>query len=134
MDRLRDRANKGVTTQKVLDGRSIAFIGGGAMAGAMIGGLLGSHTVDAKAITASDPHGDRTQDLEKRFGVATTAENLKAAKNADIVILSVKPQMLRFVFRDLCGKLRKDALVLSIIAGARIESMTQGLKHPSIVR
>ena len=42
--------------------------------------------------------------------------------------------MLRFVFRDLCGKLRKDALVLSIIAGARIESMTQGLKHPSIVR
>jgi pyrroline-5-carboxylate reductase len=38
------------------------------------------------------------------------------------------------VFRDLCGKLRKDALVLSIIAGARIESMTRGLKHASIVR
>ena len=99
------------------------------MAGAMIGGLLNSHAVEAKAMTASDPHADRTQDLEKRFGVATTSDNLKAAKNADIVILSVKPQMLRFVFRDLCGKLRKDALVLSIIAGARVESMTQGLKH-----
>ena len=104
------------------------------MAGAMIGGLLNSHAVDAKAMTASDPHADRTQDLETRFGVATTSENLKAARNADIVILSVKPQMLRFVFRDLCGKLRKDALVLSIIAGARVESMTQGLKHASIVR
>ena len=117
-----------------LAGKSIAFIGGGAMAGAMIGGLLNSHAVEAKSVTASDPHADRAQDLENRFGVATTNDNLKAAKNADIVILSVKPQMLRFVFRDVCGKLRKDALVLSIIAGARIDSMAQGFKHPSIVR
>ena len=109
-----------------LSGRSIAFIGGGAMAGAMIGGLLNSHAVESKAITASDPHADRIQDLEKRFGVATTGDNLKAARNAEIVILSVKPQMLRFVFRDLCGNLGKDALVLSIIAGARIESMRTG--------
>ena len=94
----------------------------GNYAGAMIGGLLNSNAVEAGAVTASDPHADRARDLETRFGVATTSENLKAAKNADIVILSVKPQMLRFVFRDLCGKLRKDALVLSIIAGARLES------------
>ena len=52
-----------------LNGRTIAFIGGGAMAGAMIGGLLNSHAVDATAITASDPHADRIKDLEKRFGV-----------------------------------------------------------------
>ena len=119
---------------KVLKGKSLAFIGGGAMAGAMIGGLLNSHTVDAKWITASDPHKDRAKDLESRFGITTTTENLAAARGADIVILSVKPQMLRFVFRDLCGKLRKEALVLSIIAGARIDSITQGLKHPSAVR
>ncbi len=132
MDKVASMAEK--RAANALSGRSIAFIGGGAMAGAMIGGLLNSHVVEAKAMTASDPHADRTKDLESRFGVATTSENLKAARNADIVILSVKPQMLRFVFRDLCGKLRKDALVLSIIAGARIESMTQGLKHTSIVR
>jgi pyrroline-5-carboxylate reductase len=120
--------------QKVLNGKSLAFIGGGAMAGAMVGGLLSSHTVEAKAIIASDPHTERISDLHTRFGVATTSENLAAARDADIVVLSVKPQMLRFVFRDLCGKLRKDALVLSIIAGARIDSMTQGLKHASVVR
>ena len=118
----------------VLSGRSLAFIGGGAMAGAMIGGLLNSHAVDAKWVTASDPHKERAKDLETRFGITTTTENLAAARHADIVILSVKPQMLRFVFRDLCGKLQKDALVLSIVAGARIDSMTQGLKHLSIVR
>jgi pyrroline-5-carboxylate reductase len=121
-------------TANALSGRSLAFIGGGAMAGAMIGGLLNSHAVEARAITASDPHNERTRDLAARFGVSTTSENRAAARQADIVILSVKPQMLRFVFRDLCGKLKKDALVLSIVAGARVESMTQGLKHAAIVR
>jgi pyrroline-5-carboxylate reductase len=118
----------------VLDGASLAFIGGGAMGEAMIGGLLNRHVVDPKAITASDPHKERMDHLQSRFGISTTTENLAAARDAQIVILSVKPQMMRFVFRDLCGKLRKDALVLSIVAGARIDSMTQGLKHLSIVR
>jgi pyrroline-5-carboxylate reductase len=117
-----------------LKGASVAFIGAGAMGEAMISSLLNSHTVEAKAITASDPARERVKDLESRFGIGTTIGNLPAAKNAQIVILSVKPQMLRFVFRDLAGKLRKDALVLSIIAGARIDSMAQGLKHSSIVR
>jgi pyrroline-5-carboxylate reductase len=120
--------------KNVLKGAALAFIGGGAMGEAMIGGLVNSHTVEPKSITASDPHKQRMQDLESRFGISTTTENLAAARNADIVILSVKPQMLRFVFRDLCGKLRKDALVLSIIAGARVESMAQGLKHGAVVR
>src|SRR5687768_9914573 len=104
MEKVANMAEK--RSANALSGRSIAFIGGGAMAGAMIGGLLNAHVVEAKAMTASDPHADRTKDLESRFGVATTSENLKAARNADIVILSVKPQMLRFVFRDLCEKLR----------------------------
>jgi pyrroline-5-carboxylate reductase len=119
---------------KALKGKSLAFVGGGAMAGAMIGGLLNSQTVAAKAIAASDPHAERIKDLESRFGITTTTDNVAAARSADIVVLSVKPQMLRFVFRDLCGKLRKDALVLSIIAGARVESIAQGLKHAAVVR
>jgi pyrroline-5-carboxylate reductase len=117
-----------------LKSASLAFIGGGAMGEAMISGLLNSHLVEPKAVTASDPHTQRTQDLASRFGIRTSTENLAAARRADIVILSVKPQMLRFVFRDLCGKLRKDALVLSIIAGARVDSIAGGLKHGSVVR
>ena len=132
MDKVASMAEK--RSASALSSRSLAFIGGGAMASAMIGGLLSSRTVEANAITASDPHKERTTDLENRFRVATTSENVTAVRQADIVILSVKPQMLRFVFRDLCGKLKKDALVLSIVAGARIDSMVQGLKHSSIVR
>ena len=120
--------------QKILKGTALAFIGSGAMGEAMISGLLKGQVVAPKSITASDPHRQRVDDLKSRFGIATTTDNLTAARDAEIVILSVKPQMLRFVFRDLLGKLRKDALVLSIIAGARIDSIVQGLKHPSVVR
>ena len=104
------------------------------MGEAMISSLLNSHTVEPKAVTASDPAPQRAKDLETRFGIHATTDNHAAADNAQIVILSVKPQMLRFVFRDLCGKLSKDSLVLSIVAGARVDSMMQGLKHPAIVR
>jgi pyrroline-5-carboxylate reductase len=123
-----------IKPDSVLSGVPMAFIGSGAMGEAMISSLLTRGVVEPKAISASDPHGERLKNLETRFGVATSPQNLGAARDARIVILSVKPQMLRFVFRDLCGKLRKDALVLSIVAGARLESIAQGLKHPSVVR
>jgi pyrroline-5-carboxylate reductase len=120
--------------EKALKGASLAFIGGGAMGEAMISSLLSSHVVEPKSISVSDPHKERMKDLETRYGINTTTQNLTAVKDATIVILSVKPQMLRFVFRDLCGKLKKDTLVLSIIAGARIDSMDLGLKHSAIIR
>ena len=120
--------------KSALKGTSLAFVGAGAMGEAMISGLLNSHAVEAKSISASDPRKERAKDLESKYNIHATTENLAAAREAHIVVLSVKPQMLRFVFRDLCGKLRKDALVLSIIAGARIESITQGLQHPIVVR
>jgi pyrroline-5-carboxylate reductase len=113
---------------------SLAVIGGGAMGEAMISSLLTSHALEPKAITVSDPHKERMKDLEARYGIHSVPQNLGAVKDANIVILSVKPQMLRFVFRDLCGKLRKDTLVLSIVAGARIDSMDIGLKHSAIIR
>jgi pyrroline-5-carboxylate reductase len=119
---------------RALSGTSMAFIGSGAMGEAMISSLLTGRVIEPKAITASDPHTQRVEDLRSRFGIHTTTENLAAARDAEIVVLSVKPQMLRFVFKDLCGRLRKDALVLSIVAGARIESMAKGLKHSSIIR
>jgi pyrroline-5-carboxylate reductase len=120
--------------ESALRGVSLAVIGGGAMGEAMISGLLTSHAVEPKAVIVSDPHKDRMKDLEARYGIHTSAQNVAAVKDANIVILSVKPQMLRFVFRDLCGTLRKDALVLSIIAGARMDSIDLGLKHSAIVR
>ena len=118
----------------VLNDASIAFVGAGAMAEAMIGGLLTNHLVAPTSITASHPREQRAEEIRERFGIKVSTENRSAARDAQIVILSVKPQVLRTVFRDLRGAIQPNALVLSIVAGARLESITQGLRHQAVVR
>jgi len=104
------------------------------MGEAMIGGLLHHDLVSPEAVTASDPHESRRSAVGMRFGVRTTADNRDAARHADLVVLSVKPQVLSAVCDDLRGTLRPEALVISIVAGARIASIAGGLAHDAIVR
>jgi pyrroline-5-carboxylate reductase len=130
----RERSSDVIQRPGVLNDAVIAFIGAGAMGEAMIGGLLNSHLVAPGAIVASDPRDGRAQELRARYGVQAAEENREAVREARIVILSVKPQVLRAIFRDLRGAIHPDALVLSIVAGARVESITQGLRHRAVVR
>ena len=113
---------------------SCAFIGAGAMGEAMIGGLVHHDLVPPEAVTASDPHESRLSAVRERFGVRTTGDNREAARNADLVVLSVKPQMLSAVCDELRGTLRPRALVISIVAGGRIATIAGGLGHDAIVR
>ena len=117
-----------------LQGRRLAFIGGGTMAEAMITGLLERHLVPASRIRASGPRRERRADLQKRYGVKALASNVEAAKGAHVVVLSVKPQVLPTVMRELRGKLAADQLVLSIVAGATTRVLRSGLGHAPIVR
>ncbi|MBI2323838.1 MAG: pyrroline-5-carboxylate reductase [Chloroflexi bacterium] len=117
-----------------LRGKRIAFIGGGTMAEAMIRGLLERHLVPPSHVEVTGPRRERRADLAKRFGVRARASNAEAARDAHVVVLSVKPQVLPAVMRELHGKLRADQLVLSIVAGATLRSLRLGLAHPAIVR
>lgn len=117
-----------------LRSKRIAFIGGGTMAEAMIRGLLERHLVPPSHVEVTGPRRERRADLAKRFGVKARASNLEAARDAHIVVLSVKPQALASVMRDLHGKLRPDQLVISIVAGATLRSLRGGLAHPIVVR
>lgn len=112
----------------------LAFIGAGAMGEAMIGGLLSRHQLDPGHITASDKHRERLHEIRDRFHVHTTLDNRTAARKGQIVVLAVKPQVLPEVCTELRGKIRRDALVVSIVAGATIESIAAGLGHRAIVR
>jgi pyrroline-5-carboxylate reductase len=113
----------------------IAFIGSGVMAEAMIKGLVGQGLLPADRIVASGPRPERGADLAERYGIQVTEDNVAAAGGRDIVVLSVKPQILGEVLEELgTGVVRSEALVLSIVAGATIERITQGLKHRAIVR
>lgn len=112
----------------------ITFIGAGAMGEAMIGGLLRHKLVEPDAITAADRHPERLNEVRDLFHVHTTRDNRIAARNARVVVLSVKPQVLTAVYADLKGALRPSTLVVSIVAGARIASIAAGLGHKAIVR
>lgn len=121
-------------SEAALNDVSIAFVGAGAMAEAMIAGLLDKRLVSSAAITATHPRDERRGELEERYRVRAISDNRAAAAGAHVVILSVKPQVLRHVFRDLCGGLQRDALVLSIVAGAGLSSIIQGIRHAAVVR
>ncbi|AVZ84995.1 pyrroline-5-carboxylate reductase [Acinetobacter sp. WCHA45] len=101
--------------------QNICFIGGGNMAQALIGGLL-SRGLPTTRITVSDPVEQIRHILEEK-NIQTTTENVDAIKNADVVVLAVKPQVLATVLQPLKGLL-SDKLVISIIAGAEIQTIS----------
>lgn len=110
---------------------NISFIGGGNMAQALIGGLI-SRGLPTTRITVSDPvEKVRTSLAEKDLHV--TDDNVAAIKNADIVLFAVKPQVLASVLAPLKGLL-DGKLVISIVAGAEINTLASLLETDRIVR
>lgn len=117
-----------------LGGRHIAVVGAGVMAEAMIGGLLRDRIVQPSQLVASHPRDERRDELAGRYGIAVTASNEEAVSGVDIVVLTIKPQMLVRVGRPLASALREEQLVLSVIAGATTGAIAATLDHRAIVR
>lgn len=113
---------------------SIAIVGSGVMAEAMIAGLLRTGSVVPAAIVASHPRAERRAALERDYAIRTCADNASAVSGADVVVLGIKPQMLSRVGRDLRPALRPGQLVLSIIAGGTTVALANALGHRQIVR
>lgn len=113
---------------------SIAFIGAGMMAEAMIAGLLKEKRIPAERITASGPRTERGEYLTQQFGIQSTTENAAAAAGKSVVVLSTKPQKMPLVLSDLQGHVHPDALVISIAAGVSIAAISTALDHAAVVR
>lgn len=118
----------------MLNDTRFAFVGSGVMAEAMIKGLTTKAGVPGDRITASGPRAERGEELKARYGIRPATDNLAAIDGAQIVVLSVKPQVLHGVMEQLTGRIAADALVLSIVAGARIEAITHTLRHEAVAR
>src|SRR5512132_974396 len=101
-----------------LAGRTIATVGSGVMAEAIIAGLLRGQLVTPDQIVASHPRADRRETLTRTHGVRTVDTNAAAVEGADVILLAIKPQMLARVGREIRGGLRPGQLVISILAGA----------------
>ena len=82
-----------------LSNATIATVGSGVMAEAMIAGLLRDGLVAPDRVIASHPRAERREALEREYGIRTVAANADAVRDADVILLGIKPQMLERVGR-----------------------------------
>src|SRR5262245_37695132 len=93
--------------------KSIGFVGAGNMAEALIRGLLRGHAA-AGNISASAPRAERIAELAERYRIHTTSDNAALAERSEILVLAVKPQIMRKVLGQIADRIGADALVISI--------------------
>lgn len=116
-------------------GKKLAFLGGGNMAEALIRGLLRGGTSQPGEITATGRRADRLEELAKQYGIATTHDNVAAARDAEVVVLSVKPQAMSELLDQVAPVIGTGHLVISVAAGVPIAAMERKLGPSSrIVR
>src|SRR4249919_3656106 len=113
---------------------TIATVGSGVMAEAMIAGMLRGKLVEPGQVVASHPRLERREHLEREYGIRTVASNVEAVQGADVILFGIKPQMLGKVGREIGPHLRRGQLVLSVLAGATTAALTGLLGHDQVVR
>jgi pyrroline-5-carboxylate reductase len=117
-----------------LDSKTIATVGSGVMAEAMIAGLLRGRLVEPSRVVASHLRAERREHLASEYGIRVVTTNIEAIDGADVVLLAIKPQMLLRVGREIGPHLRRGQLVLSVLAGATTTALTATLGHDQVVR
>jgi pyrroline-5-carboxylate reductase len=116
-------------------GKRVGFVGGGNMGEALIRGLLGSHRVPAEHIAATDVRGERTEQLARQFGITAHADNVRLVREADVVILAVKPQIMSAVVAEIAPAVTGKHLLISIAAGVATSTIRTALgKDARIIR
>jgi pyrroline-5-carboxylate reductase len=108
-------------------GKKIAFLGSGNMAEALVKGLLASGTAAKEELLCAEPRAERREELRLRHGVAVTPDNVAAVRQADIVVLSVKPQAMDDLLEEIAPAVDASKLVVSIAAGVPIAAIARKL-------
>jgi pyrroline-5-carboxylate reductase len=112
---------------------TLAFIGGGNMARSLIGGLI-ARGVKAADIIVSDPMLAQREALQAHYGVSVTADNAIAAKDAQLVILAVKPQEMRNVTTGIAQQMSRECLIVSVAAGIKASDIQRWAGGRPVVR
>jgi pyrroline-5-carboxylate reductase len=106
-----------------VDAKTISIIGGGNMGRSLVGGLVGDRWA-AEQIWVSDADNSRLQNLQQQFSVRTSQSNIETAEHADILVLAVKPQIIKSVALEISSTVREcRPLVISIAAGVRLADL-----------
>lgn len=103
--------------------KKIGFVGGGNMAAALVKGLLHAKVFPPGAILVSDVKQDRLVQLHDTHGIVTTTDNVELVHEADVVVLSVKPQVIDKVLQAIGKEIQPTQLVVSVAAGVPVSAM-----------
>lgn len=118
----------------MLTNKQIGFIGGGAIAEALIRGILNAGLVLPSQITANDISSERLDYLSSTFAIATTLDSQKIVQQADILFLTVKPQVIAGVLDTIAAKVAKTTIVVSVAAGVTIDTLQSKMSEVPIIR
>ena len=99
--------------------RTVAFLGGGKMAEALISGLIRSGGRNVDEIMVTCRREERAQELAGKYGVAATLDNAEAARWANVLVLMAKPQDMEVLLGQIRGSVTPDDLVVTFAAGIR---------------
>jgi pyrroline-5-carboxylate reductase len=111
----------------------IAFLGGGNMAEALVKGLITAGTARPEQILVTDVSAERLEHLKKTYGVIVRKTNADAVREAMVIILSVKPQVIEKVLAEVSSAVDDKKLVISIAAGVATAKVEKALKGGSRV-
>lgn len=106
----------------------LGFIGLGNMASAMIGGVLKKETLKADEIIASSRTQESAKKAEDAFGITIIMDNKEVAKQADVLVLAVKPQVYPQVIEEIAGSIRKETVIVSIAPGKTVQWLKELFK------
>ncbi len=108
-------------------GKKIAFLGTGNMAEAMVKGLLRAGVAAREEILCTEPRPERREEIQARYGVQVLSDNRAATEQADVVVLSVKPQIMDALLEEIAPAIDHHKLVISIAAGISIAKIARKL-------
>lgn len=112
----------------------LTLIGGGAMGEAIFSCVLSKGLASPADIMVSDVSQPLLKRLKDKYAVGITGDNKTACEEASVIILAIKPQNLAQVSAEIKGTLTASQIVLSIVAGATLSTLTQSLSHDRVVR
>jgi pyrroline-5-carboxylate reductase len=130
LDFRRSGGYKAKTGVRMATLKQLAFIGGGNMAEALLRGILASNRMPPDAILATDVREERLAFLQATYGIGVSADNVDAARQAETILLAVKPQVMGRVLEALKDTVGEKHLVISIAAGISTAAIAEHFPHP----
>src|SRR5215470_6621311 len=115
-----------------LSDRKLAVLGAGKLGGILLRAYLKQGLFKPKNVTATVKHGEKASALAKELGVAVTSDNRAAVKDADIILLGLKPQTVAGVLQEIAPEIGAKAMVISVVAVVLTSYLEQHLSAGSV--